>query len=214
MKFYAFVTIIALMMNLQIHASYLSFSISGLTGWKEKSFSGNTHYKIVNEGKKKILFAQSSNSASALYNQNEIQLKNLPYLSWRWKVTHIGEGNDEQSKMGDDYPVRLYVITKDKIKFWKSYSIVYVWSNNAQPDESWVNPFTSNVRHIAVDAGDDYLGQWRSHERDVIADFSRVFGLMPDKLEGIAIMTDSDNSMQNFEAWYGDIVFDSKRKQL
>ena len=38
------------------------------------------------------------------------------------------------------------------------------------------------------------------------ADFLRLFGREVDRLEGIAIMTDSDNSGLRARAWYGDII--------
>ncbi len=168
---------------------------------------GTTQYRLVEQDDQLVLNARAQGSSSGLFNTTEVSLDETPWLKWRWKVARIGNGNDEKSKSGDDYPVRLYVIVSGGLQFWKSYSLVYVWSNSARLNESWDNPYTSNVRHIAVESGDNNVGEWRSYERNVKDDFARVFGVVPDKLEAVAIMTDSDNSGQNFEAWYGDIQF-------
>ena len=37
--------------------------------------------------------------------------------------------------------------------------------------------------------------------------FSRLFEMEVDELEGIAVMTDSDNCGQSARAWYGEIAF-------
>ena len=193
--------------SLSIDASNFLFSRSGMTDWEEKSFVGSTQYQLVEHENEMVLNAKAMGSSSGLFNEDDIILSDTPILNWRWKVAQIGEGNDEKTKSGDDYPVRLYVIVSGGLKFWKSYSLVYVWSNSAQLDESWDNPYTANVKHIAVESGSDFVGEWRSYRRNVKEDFSRVFGVKPEKLKAVAIMTDSDNSGQNFEAWYGDIQF-------
>ena len=59
---------------------------------------------------------------------------------------------------------------------------------------------------LAVDSGNEKAGTWRSHARNIPADFLRLFGRKVDRLEGVAVMTDSDNSRGRARAWYGDIV--------
>ena len=76
----------------------------------------------------------------------------------------------------------------------------------AKVGEFWPNPFTAKVMMFALDSGTASAGAWRTHRRDVQADFLRLFGRKVDRLEGVAIMTDSDNSGLEARAWYGDIV--------
>ena len=195
--------------SLSVKATTYLFSQSDLTDWEEKSFVGTTQYQLVEHEDEIVLNAKALGSSSGLFNESDIFLDDTPLLNWRWKVAQIGKGNDEKSKSGDDYPVRLYVIVSGGLQFWKSYSLVYVWSNSAEINDSWDNPYTSNVKHIAVETGTDFVGEWRSYHRNVKADFARVFGVKPEKLKAVAIMTDSDNSGQSFEAWYGDIQFNA-----
>lgn len=198
--------LVIMLSPIAIAGSFL-FSQSGIMDWEEKSFVGTTQYQLVEQDNELVLNARAMGSSSGLFNTSDINVNETPLLNWRWKVAQVGNGNDEKSKSGDDYPVRLYVIVSGGLQFWKSYSLVYVWSNSAQLNESWDNPYTSNVKHIAVESGDEYVGEWRSYQRNVKDDFVRVFGVKPEKIKAIAIMTDSDNSGQNFEAWYGDIQF-------
>lgn len=188
-------------------AESFSFSQTGIHDWQEKSFVGTTQYKLVEQDNERVLSAKANGTSSGLFNTSEIVLDETPLLNWRWKIAQVGNGNNERSKAGDDYPVRLYLIVSGGLQFWKSYSLVYVWSNSAQINDSWDNPYTANVKHIAVETGNDYVGEWRSYQRNVKDDFERVFGISPDKIKAVAIMTDSDNTGQEFEAWYGDIHF-------
>lgn len=204
---YVLVIVLISLYSLNAGASSVLFSTEDLTGWEEKSFIGNTQYRLVEHDDEMVLNARSIGSSSGLFNTGAIALDETPILNWRWKVAQIGDGNDEKTKAGDDFPVRLYVIVSGTLQFWKSYSLVYVWSNSAELNESWDNPYTSNVKHIAVETGTEFVGEWRSYQRNVRDDFERVFGVKPEKLKAVAIMTDSDNSGQKFEAWYGDIQF-------
>ena len=204
MKRYAcFLNLLLLSINSQANA--LSFSEFGLTHWIEKSFSGYTQYQLISEGEEKIVHAKANSSASGLFIKHKVNLEKNPQITWRWKIKKIGQGNQEKSKSGDDYPVRLYVIVKGEPYFWNNFVLEYVWSNSADVDSSWENPFSSEFRHIVVETGEKYLEQWRNYTRNVQLDFSNEFGFKPKRVDAIAIMTDGDNSMQQFEAWYGDI---------
>jgi hypothetical protein len=59
---------------------------------------------------------------------------------------------------------------------------------------------------IAVESGNSRAGQWVTVERDILADYRRVFGEDPPEAGGIAIMTDTDNTGAEATAWYGDIT--------
>jgi len=41
-------------------------------------------------------------------------------------------------------------------------------------------------------------------------DYQNIFGEKPEKIDAIAIMTDTDNSGKSTSAWYGDIRFTEK----
>lgn len=47
---------------------------------------------------------------------------------------------------------------------------------------------------IAVNSGEEELGQWVTIERDIVADYREAFGDNPPPLVGVAIMSDADNT--------------------
>ena len=186
------------------------FSRGDLSGWKEKVFAGETEYRLFRNNNRTTLRAQSHAAASGRYKKVKVDLKDTPVLHWSWKVDNLLEGVDEQSKSGDDYPARVYVVFSGGLFFWRTRAINYVWSSNQPVDTTWPNAFTGNAKMVAVESGPDQLGRWVIEQRDVAADYKRLFGEDPGTVDAVAIMTDTDNSGQRASAWYGDIWFASE----
>ena len=184
------------------------FSAGDLDGWRAKSFKGETEYRLVEEQGRRVLRAESHASASGLYREIPIDLTRTPYLRWSWRVDNVLAGVDERSKAGDDYAARVYVVVSGGLAFWRTRSLVYVWSSNQPVGSTWNNAFTPNARVIAVRSGK--AGGWFEERRDVRADFRRLFGDDIAGLDAVAIMTDTDNSGQAAVAWYGDIAFSER----
>lgn len=60
---------------------------------------------------------------------------------------------------------------------------------------------------IVVESGTTKLNTWVTEERNVYEDYKRAFGEEPPPISGVAIMTDTDNTGESAEAYYGDILF-------
>ena len=60
---------------------------------------------------------------------------------------------------------------------------------------------------IVVESGPERLGRWVNEERNVYQDYKRAFGEEPPRINGVAIMTDTDNTKDRATAYYGDITF-------
>jgi hypothetical protein len=154
-----------------------------------------------------------------------IDLKEYPYLHWHWKVPSLITTADNTQRHLEDSPVRI-VITFDGDKsklplderlfadqfrmFTKQefpYAILmYIWENRAPVGRVIDNVHTSRIKMIVADTGAENLGRWRSETRNVYEDFKRAFGEEPPRIRSIGIMTDSDNTGADVEAYYGDIL--------
>lgn len=181
-----------------------NFSAGDLTGWSDKTFSGKTEYSTVTDGEKKVLKAHSRNAASGLVKKIVLDLKQYPLLRWSWKVEHTLKHEDVTKKTGDDFAARVYVIFP-RTFFWRMRTISYVWAHKMPKGSSTPSPYTSNAIIVAVESGDEKAGQWISEERNVFDDYRKIFGEDPPPIGGIAIMTDTDDTKDEVNAWYGDI---------
>jgi hypothetical protein len=183
------------------------FSAGELDDWQTQVFEGETDYRIAtDEDGRTALRAVSDAVASGLYREIMVDLTATPWLHWSWKVDNLLQV-DELTKAGDDFPARVYVVVSGGALFWRTRSLVYVWSSHQPVGTLWDNPFTGNAKHIAVRSGREGLGRWLEEKRNLREDWRRAFGEDIDRIDGVAIMTDTDNSGQAASAWYGDIGF-------
>lgn len=180
------------------------FSSGSLEGWEKKSFKGETEYRIVTDGDRRVLQAESRGSASGYYRKLKVDPRGFPLLRWSWRVAGTVSGENPRSKGGDDYAARVYLVFPGFF-FWQSRSIVYVWSRSLKKGESLPSPYTGRVMVVAVESGDALAGVWVNEERNYLADYRRLFGEEPGTLGAVAVMTDTDNTGGQARAWYGDI---------
>ena len=185
------------------------FSAMQINDWQEKSFSGHTHYKITKSQDKYVLQASANKSASALYKPVEINLHKTPYLNWSWAIISALPELNEQTKPGDDYAARIYVVVKTGSTPWKKRALNYVWSSNNAPPESWPNAFTDKAVMIPLRAAKDLAGVWQMEKVNVLNDIKKYLRINAEKIEAIAIMTDTDNSGSFSVTHYGDLYFSS-----
>ena len=184
--------------------SFGSFAKSGLEGWTQKIFQGETDYRIVDEAGHKVLQATSRAAASGLVFETDYNPQEYPILAWHWKIDHIIAGGDSRTRSGDDYAARVYVIFPHWF-FPKTRTLNYIWGNRLPREAVQPNAFTGNAMMIAVESGSAKAGQWVSVRRNIVDDYRRAFGEEPSNVGAIAIMTDTDQTGESALAWYGDI---------
>ena len=198
-------------------------------GWKPLTFPKiprHTTYSLVHDGDRVAVKAASQASSSGYTKEISIDPKEYRIIQWRWKVSNILKAGDVTRKEGDDYPARLYVTFQyDSAKvglFGKAKyeaarliygrypplgAINYIWESRAPVGTAVPNPYTDRVHMIVIESGPVKLNTWITEERNVYEDYKRAFGEEPPPISGVAIMTDTDNTGEAAEAYYGDIRF-------
>ncbi len=193
------------------------FNVGSLVGWQSKSFSGNNHYQIVELGGRLVLKAESVHAASGLVKEIKIDLKRTPYINWSWRIENTLPHLNETTLQGDDYAARIYIVKSGGWQVWNTRALNYVWSSNQPAGSRWDNAFVGDkAKMLAVRGLQDHTGQWFSEKRNVYQDLINMFGDKgSDKrnekayrfIDGVAIMTDTDNSFTSATAYYGEIYF-------
>ncbi len=202
---------------------------SGLPqGWKPLTFKNIpkwTTYELVKHGEHVVVKAISDASASGLTKEVKINPKEFPIVRWQWKVDNLLKTSDVSRKDGDDYPARLYITFEydpDKVSVGKKLkykagrilfgdipigAINYVWERKAPVGAVIDNAYTDFVKMVVVESGPQKLGVWTDELRNIYEDYKNAFGEEPPLINGVAIMTDTDNTKERVTAYYGDIVF-------
>ncbi len=169
--------------------------------------------------------AESECSASALLLRVEdVDLRRMPLLRWRWRVEHRLDLADERHKGGDDFAARVYVmfrfdparaswLERARRRVAEAFygrelpgnAINYVWSSREPAGAVWDNPYTASSKMVSLGAGP--LPEWRSEEVNVWDDYRRLFATDPPALVGVALMSDSDDSCGRAVAWLAELRF-------
>ena len=187
-----------------------------------------TQYTVVRDSSgTPVVKAVSENAASGVAKrQPPIDLATYPVMEWRWKVENVLEGGDATKKSGADFPARIYVTFDydpanlgffDTIKYRALQALgyddiplralSYLWASRTPVGKIVPNPYLDWVMMLPVQSGCARCGTWRTERRNVLADYRAAFGEAPPPVNGIAIMTDTDNTGERATAYYGDIRF-------
>lgn len=173
--------------------------------WQRRDFAGPTNYRLNQRDGHTLLQARCEDAASALYLEKTIDLRKTPILEWSWTADSVFNDVDETQKSGDDYPVRLYVVKDGGLLGWRTRAVNYVWSSGQPIGATWSNAYASQAEMLALRSGAPGQPGLVTERRNVREDFQRLHGLALDTIDGLAIMTDCDDSGQSGTGWYGDI---------
>ena len=192
----------------QSNAQTIPIIIASVDDWTERKFAGSTAYSLKTIKGKQALSANSNASASMLYKKVKIDLRKTPYLNWQWLIDNTITAEDgEQSRKGDDFPARVYIAIKPALLEIKPRALTYVWASTSPQFASWKNPYTNNVAMLALQSGKQKSQQWISEKRNLKQDLEQAFGEPVDFIEGIAVMSDSDNTKTTTNAAFSDLFF-------
>lgn len=196
-------------------------------GWEQIHFAKideETDYDLVQRDSTVVVRAQSHGGAGALATRRTIDLTEYPILEWRWKVETVVEAGNARTEDGDDYAARLYVtfdydglgiVDQAKLIALRALgydniptrALNYIWANQVDRYTILENAYTDWVMMVALRSGRSKTGTWVTERRNVLADYRAAFGGDPPPVNGVAIMTDTDNTAGQATAYYGDIVF-------
>ncbi|MBH0203531.1 MAG: DUF3047 domain-containing protein [Nitrospira sp.] len=197
-------------------------------GWKPLTFKKipkHTSYHVVKEGDLTIVKAVSEAAASGLIKPVLIDPKEFPIVRWRWKIDNVLQRSDVALKEGDDFPARLYITFQyepDKVSFGKKLkfkagqalfgdipiaALNYIWDTKTPVGKIVENAYTDFARMVVVESGTQKVGLWIDEERNIYEDYKKAFGEEPPMINGVAIMSDTDNTKERAIAYYGDITF-------
>lgn len=186
--------------------------VSDFANWNERSFSGNTQYTPDSTENGNTLQAEANGTASAFYRQGRIDLNTTPCLHWRWQIYQTApQALDERTRAGDDYAARVYVVRRGGLAFWRAKTINYIWSASEPVNSRWPNAYAGNNAQMwVVNSGNTLAAQWVTHVRDIQADWLDAFGETINQLDGIAVMTDGDDSASQLSASYATLRFTAR----
>ena len=186
------------------------FTEDELKTLKVRKIKGKTMYTLGSNENGNYLRAEADGKASGLGKEIKINLLKTPFINITWKVEKDLSGIIENSKKGHDYAARVFVVKKTGATALSNRAINYVFSSNNFVGKNWTSPFTKKSIDYVLSTTKEYSDQWVTVKANVKEDFKKLHDLNVDELNGVAIMTDTDNSKLKAISYYQNIYFSSE----
>jgi hypothetical protein len=180
-------------------------------GWELEEKTGTPNIKIEKNGDIIFVRFQSNNSSFGIKKEKGLDLKDTPYLNWKWKVTVLPERGDFLKKETDDQAAQMYVFFPRFPAKFNTQIVGYLWESNPKNLKmEGESPAWSESKVIVLQAGSKNLNQWIQEKRNVYEDYKRLFKEEPPKVGGITLYINTQHTQAKDESSFADIFFSKK----
>ena len=174
---------------------------------KVRGADNKTVYSVGSNENGNYLKAIADNAASGLGKEIKVNLNETPFINITWKVEKDLRGIKENTKKGHDFAARVFVIKKTGATPLSNRAINYVFSSNNDVGENFPSPYTKKSMDNVLATTKENLNKWVTVKSNVKEDFKKFHNLDVNQLDGLAIMSDTDNSKMKSIAYYQNIYF-------
>ena len=181
--------------------------LSELKVRKVRGADNKTVYSIGSNENGNYLKAVAENAGSGLGKEIKINLNKTPFINITWKIEQDLSGINEKTKKGHDFAARVFAVKKTGATPLSNRAINYVFSSNVEVGENWPSPYTKKSIDNVLSTTKENLNKWVTVKANVKEDFKKFHDLNVDELDGLAIMSDTDNSKLTSVAFYQNIYF-------
>ena len=154
--------------------------------------------------------AVADNAASGLGKEVKIDLNKTPFINITWKIEKDLPGIKENTKKGHDFAARVFAVKKTGATPLSNRAINYVFSSNNEIGFNSTSPYTKKSVDKVLASTKNNLNEWITVKSNVKEDFKRFHNLDVNELDGLAIMSDTDNSKMIAVAYYQKIYFSAE----
>ena len=181
--------------------------LSQLDVRKVRGADNNTIYSVGSNENGNFLKAVADNAASGLGKEIKIDLNKTPYINITWKIERDLPGIKENTKKGHDFAARVFAVKKTGATPLSNRAINYVFSSNNEIGFNSPSPYTKKSIDNVLSSTKKNINEWVTVKANVKEDFKKFHNLDVNELDGLAIMSDTDNSKMKAIAYYQNIYF-------
>jgi hypothetical protein len=194
-----------------------------------RSIERATEYSVELDPSGRPAFrAQSRCGASAmrLALGEDLELGRTPRLAWRWRMERGIEVDREQTREGDDFAARVYVLFEFDPEAAGAFArferavgrrlfgvdlpgktINYVWASKVKVGEVWTSPHHDDAQlvSVATDSAGASGADWQEVIVDLASDARNLHSPGSNRRPyALALMVDADDTCQEAIAWFSD----------
>ena len=187
--------------------NFTTDELSNLEVRKVRGAENKTIYTIGSNENGNFLKAVADNAASGLGKEVKIDLNKTPFINITWKIEQDLPGIKENTKKGHDFAARVFAVKKTGATPLSNRAINYVFSSNNEIGSNSPSPYTKKSIDNVLASTKKNLNEWVTVKANVKEDFKRFHDLDVNELDGLAIMSDTDNSKMKAIAYFQNIYF-------
>ena len=177
---------------------------------KVRGADNKTIYTVGSNENGNFLKAIADNAASGLGKEVRIDLNKTPFINITWKIEKDLPGIKENTKKGHDFAARVFAVKKTGATPLSNRAINYVFSSNNKIGFNSPSPYTKKSIDNVLSSTQNNFNEWITVKANVKEDFKKFHDLDVNTLDGLAIMSDTDNSKMKAVAYYQNIYFSAK----
>lgn len=187
-----------------------------------------TQFRVIAQEGVQVLEVKADESYGNLVHDLTGASSHARTLSWLWRIEQGNPAGDPNTRAGDDHPLAvcaMFDLPLSAVPFTErqvlraarmtsgedlaTATLCYTWDERLAQGTVLDSPFTRRVRNIVLRGTGEPLQQWRQEQRDLHADFLKLFGdessTVPPLLS-VAVSADSDNTHRHTLALLSDLV--------
>jgi hypothetical protein len=162
-------------------------------GWQNVAFFKTpTDYAAMRDGTNGFVRGVAEKTCSALSVKLAVAPPGKLKLRWRWRIAGVNTNGSERDLKKFDHAARVFVAFDTFIG--PPRTLNYMWGDVEKIGTVLEHPKSGRAQIFVLESGNAKAGQWIAEERDVTADWKRVFPGKPmPEIVGLGVMTDSDS---------------------
>lgn len=178
-------------------------------GWTLMVKSGTPRVKPFADGDRHALCLDARNSSFSINRSVDIDLRTASALRWTWRANVLPPRGDFRHASRDDQAAQLFVVFARR-RLGPATAINYIWDSNAPEGATgdYYIPLVINVKTLVVASGMASAGGWMTLERQVGADYKRLFGAEPPHVVAIRFQANAQHTKARAEGCIAEIVLD------
>jgi len=171
--------------------------------WQVKVNHGQPEFGVCKDNSGPCLHLKSVGASFGLEHKVNVYPAQMPYLTWRWKVTQLPNGGDFRRATTDDQAAQVLVAFDD------NRVIAYIWDTNApkgiaQSANSF--PFV-HIFAVVCESGFGDANHWVAESHNVAADYEHAFGRPVTRVKGLRLQINSQHTGTVAESYFGEVAF-------
>ncbi|HEY5912759.1 MAG TPA: DUF3047 domain-containing protein [Verrucomicrobiae bacterium] len=176
-------------------------------GWELKEKTGRADLSVMKSDGVHAVQLRSADTSFSLQRQIQVDVKQYPILTWKWKVNKLPVGGDFRKTKTDDQAAQLFVA------FSRTRAIVYIWDTSAPQGlmaDAPSPPFMA-IKAVVVRSGPGDLGQWLAEKRNVYEDYQKFFGAAEKApvASGLRIQINTQHTRTSGESYFAEVKFEA-----